>query len=350
MRNEDSWQEIFLQRPALRKAVAGALLTTLRSLGGFSLAASSPRRRNSLLILCYHGISLQDEHKWWPHLFITPEQFRQRLECLRQVGASVLPLGEALLRLQNGSLPPRSVVLTFDDGFCDFLVHAAPMLSEFGFPCTLYLTTHYCGYRLPIINLMLDYLLWKAGKDSIRLPELGLEARQPLQTYDERQRVVKHLLDWTGQKEMSTADKDEIAQMVASNLGINYGAILQQRILQVLSPSEVTKVARSGIDVQLHTHRHRTPRDRTLFLAEIEDNRRRIVELTGKDPVHFCYPSGQYSPEFFGWLSDAGVRSATTCESGLALRNSQSMKLPRVLDDSGMTSLRFESAVAGLFV
>jgi len=350
MRNEDSFRKIYLPRPALRKGAAAAMLTTLRSGGGFSLAAKSQRRRNSLLILCYHGISLRDEHKWWPHLFITAEHFRQRLECLRRVGASVLPLGEALIRLQKGSLPPRSVVLTFDDGFYDFLEHAAPMLSEFGFPCTLYLTTHYCGYRLPIINLILDYLLWKAGKDSIRLPEFGLETLQPVQTYDQRQKVVKHLLNWIERREMSTTGKDEIAQMVAGNLGIDYRAILQRRILQILSPSEVMKVASAGIDVQLHTHRHRTPRDRTLFLAEIEDNRRRIVELTGKDPVHFCYPSGQYSPEFFGWLSDAGIKSATTCESGLALRSSQSMKLPRVLDDSGMSSLRFESAIAGLFV
>ena len=135
------------------------------------------------------------------------------------MGASVLPLGEALIRLQTASLPPRSVVLTFDDGFYDFLEHAAPMLREFGFPCTLYLTTHYCGYRLPITGLILDYLLWKAGRDSIRLPELGLEAPHPVQTRDQRQRVVKHLLDWTAQRGMSTAGKDEVAQMVASNLG-----------------------------------------------------------------------------------------------------------------------------------
>ncbi len=350
MENGDAWQEIYLQRSVVRKAVVATTLASLRSIGGFSLAANSQRRKNSLLILCYHGISLQDEHKWWPHLFITPEQFRQRLECLRRVKASVLPLGEGLIRLQNGSLPPRSVVLTFDDGFSDFLEHAVPPLSEFGFPCTLYLTTHYCGYRLPIISLVLDYLLWKAGKHSIRMPELGMEKPQPVQTHDQRQSVVKHLLEFAGQREMSTVNKNEVAQMVASNLGVDYQAILQQRILQILSPSEVTRVAKAGFDIQLHTHRHRTPIDRALFLAEIEDNRRRIIDLSGKNPVHFCYPSGHYSPGFFGWLSGAGVKSATTCDSGLALRGSHPMKLPRVLDDSGMNALRFESILAGLFV
>ncbi len=350
MANNDSWWEIYPQRSALRKAVAIGALTTLRSLGGFSLAGKSRRRSNSLLILCYHGIALEDEHKWWPHLYITPEQFRQRLEALQRVDASVLPLGEALTRLADGALPPRSVVLTFDDGFYDFLEHASPLLSEFGFPCTLYLTTHYCNYRVPIIGVILDYLLWKSGRNSICVPELGMKTPQPVETHDGRQRVVKHLLDWAEQRGMRTAEKDEVAQMVASNLGVDYGAILKQRLLQILSPEEVARVASSGVDIELHTHRHRTPRDRALFLAEIEDNRRRIIDFTGKPPVHFCYPSGQYAPEFFGWLRGAGVKSATTCESGLAFRSSPSMKLPRVLDDSGMSALRFESALAGLFV
>jgi len=49
------------------------------------------------------------------------------------------------------------------------------------------------------------------------------------------------------------------------------------------------------------------------------------------------------------WLSDLGVQSATTCERGLARVNSNPLLLPRVLDDSTMNLLRFESFVSGLF-
>jgi peptidoglycan/xylan/chitin deacetylase (PgdA/CDA1 family) len=333
-----------------RKRLSTAALKAMRAAGGFTIAADSGRRRNSLLILCYHGISLADEHRWLPSLYITPQQFRERLRLLYRSGASVLPLDEALARLRLGSLPPRSVALTFDDGFVDYRQHAVPTLREFNFPCTLYLTTHYCDYRLPIINLALDYVLWKSRKSTASFPKFGIPERLPLISFDERQVIVWRLLKYAEECKMDTVGKDELARELADDLGVDYEAILNQRLLQLMTPEEVTETAKAGIDVQLHTHRHRVPRDRALFRREIEDNRRRIIDLTGKTPVHFCYPSGEYYPEFFGWLEQSGVQSATTCDMALAHRDSASMQMPRMLDDSGMDLLRFESVVAGLFV
>ena len=174
----------------LRRTATSVLLGAMKSMGAFSRSARSEQRRASLLILCYHGLSIDDEHKWLPKLFITPEGFRQRLQVLRQMGANVLPLGDAVAQLHAGTLPPSSVVITFDDGFYDFYKFARPLLSEFGMPSTLYLTTHYCDYRLPIYNLALDYVLWKAGRDFITLPEHGLPDSMPIRNYPERQAVV----------------------------------------------------------------------------------------------------------------------------------------------------------------
>ena len=341
---------LFLSKLRIRKRLASTAFRTMRSLGAFSVSAGSRRRNNSLLILCYHGISLEDEHKWLPLLYITPEQFRQRLALLRRVNASVLPLDEALVRLQAGALPPRSVTITFDDGFYDFLHHGLPLLSEFGYPATVYLTTHYCDHRLPIIGLMLDYLLWKSQRQFISLPDYGVTETASIGNYSERQKVVARVLGWAERQGLHTLEKDEVARSIATRLGLPYESLLQRRMLQIMDASEVKQVANAGIDIQLHTHRHRTPRDRSLFLKEVEDNRNRIIDLTGKVPIHFCYPSGDYSPEFFGWLNGYGIKSATTCEMGLALPTSESMRLPRLLDHTDLHPLRFESAVSGLFV
>lgn len=332
----------------VRRLGTAALLGAMKWSGAFARAARSEDRRRKLLILCYHGLSIADEHEWLPKLFITPDGFRRRLQVLREMRANVLPLGEAVQRLHAGTLPANSVVITFDDGFYDFLKSGVPLLSDFGMPATLYLTTHYSDYRLPIVNLALDYLLWKSGRTSVVLPEYGMAEPMPVRSYQKRQVVVWKLIEWANQLGLRTVEKDALARDVADKLGLDYGPLLQKRMLQIMSPEEVRQSCESGIDLQLHTHRHRTPRDKDLFKREIVENRDYIRGVSGRNPVHFCYPSGDYSAEFFPWLSELGVKTATTCERGLAQADSQDLLLPRFLDDSSVDLIRFQSFVAGV--
>lgn len=333
---------------ALKDGLKQIVLGTMRSTGAFKRAGNSGARQRKLLILCYHGLSMRDEAQWAGHLFITPERFRERLRCLRDTGAVVLPLGEAIERLQASTLPPRSVVITFDDGFYDFLHHGVPILSEFGFPCTLYLTTYYSDLPFPIINLVLDYLIWKSGLWEVTFPEQGIVEPLPLGTWQRRFEVVRRILEWFEQRRLSTEEKDQFARSVAIRFGVDYDELLRSRSLQIMTPEEAAASAAAGIDIQLHTHRHRTPRDRSLFEREIRDNRKRILAITGREPRHFCYPSGVYADQFLPWLRDLGVKTATTCERGFAQRTSDSLLLPRLLDDSNMSLLQFEAFVSGV--
>lgn len=317
----------------MRRTLKKAVLGTLRSTGMFSVA-SRLRRKDSLAILCYHGISLRDEHEWEGGLYIPPDRFRQALQWLRDWNANVLPIAEALDRLHAGTLPPRSVVLTFDDGFYDFYRHAWPLLSEFAYPCTLYLTTHYSRYRLPIFNLVVSYLIWRGSNPAI--------------SSDARHAEVQRVLERVAAQNLSTVEMDLEARRLAESLGIHYDDILNDRLFQIMTPDEVAEVARGGIDIQLHTHRHRTPVDRELFIREIRDNIHSIEEITGHTPRHFCYPSGVTSPAFLPWLKECGVQSATTCVPGLARADTDPLLLPRYLDGCGVTRLDFESWLCGL--
>ncbi|MBV9317047.1 MAG: hypothetical protein JOZ34_06245, partial [Gammaproteobacteria bacterium] len=66
-------------------------------------------RGRRLLIICWHHVSLDDEHLWNPGLCVSAATLRSRLELLRATRCNVLPLGEALTRLRAGSLPERAV-------------------------------------------------------------------------------------------------------------------------------------------------------------------------------------------------------------------------------------------------
>src|ERR1041385_2966415 len=76
-----------------------ATLASMKASGIFGLADRSRWRRGRLLILAYHGISLDDEHEWDASLFMSPADFAARLRLIGRAGCAVLPLGEAVERL-----------------------------------------------------------------------------------------------------------------------------------------------------------------------------------------------------------------------------------------------------------
>ena len=331
------------------KPVKLAALNVLRRGGIFSLVTNSRWRQQRLLILCYHGTSLEDEHLWRPTLYIHPQKLEQRLEALKKGKFSVLPLGEALQRLRAGTLPPRSVVITFDDGTYDFFRQAYPLLRSYGFPVTVYQTTYYTSVERPVFSLICSYMLWtQRGEVIADDGGLGLGRPLDLRTDSGRREVMRGLIEISERENRTGLQKDEIAGQLARVLKIDYDALKAKRILQVMNRREVQEIASNGVDVQLHTHRHRTPEDEALFRKEIQDNRSRIHELTATDPVHFCYPSGVYQPVFLPWLRKERVLSATTCDAGLATRQNESLLLPRFIDHQSRTQIEFEGWLAGV--
>jgi peptidoglycan/xylan/chitin deacetylase (PgdA/CDA1 family) len=326
-----------------------ATLRLLKSGGVFDLVANSRWRQQRLLILCYHGISLQDEHLWRPGLYMEPAVLEQRFETLQRGKYSVLPLGESLERLRAGTLPPRSVAITFDDGTYDFYKQAYPRLKRYGFPVTVYQTTYYTDFERPVFNLITSYMLWKKRGESIAdCQEIGLPGPMDLRTEASRHQIVLRLMAIADRQGMSGAQRDELSARLAKLLGIDYEGLVATRMLQLMNARELREVASSGVDVQLHTHRHRTPEDEALFRREIQDNRARIRALASNWARHFCYPSGVYRSTFFPWLTQEQVVSATTCDAGLATRNSQMLLIPRFVDTQNKTGTDFESWLSGV--
>lgn len=88
-------------------------------------------------VLMYHSISDGPGPTCIPK-----DVFRAQMQAIARSGATVIPLARfAEWRLKNVSVPPRSVVITFDDGFLDFATNAHPILEEFGFPSTVFIPT-----------------------------------------------------------------------------------------------------------------------------------------------------------------------------------------------------------------
>jgi peptidoglycan/xylan/chitin deacetylase (PgdA/CDA1 family) len=331
------------------RTVKQTALSTMRTAGVFNIASRSRWRQQRLLILGYHGVAQEDEHHWNPSLFIAPEHLASRLRLLRAGDFHILPLREGLERLEDGTLPDRSVAITFDDGFVDFHRLALPILRAYDVPATVYLTTYYSDHELPVPSISAAYMLWKSANFRGRLTSVPTFEGVTV-TGDESRRTVGEAIGryLNDDRTTSAEGKHRILERLADEIGFDFPRFRNRRIMHVMSPDEACEVAAAGIDIQLHTHRHWVPRDEALVRREIEENRARIEQITGSRPADFCYPNGIHYPELLPWLRQLGLRSATTCEPGLATDADDPLLLPRFLDHSGVSLVEFEAWASGV--
>ena len=100
-----------------------------------------------LRVLMFHRIADPHRTLWLnPGLVsATPTVFGQIAELLARE-YYVASMDEALdAVVRNRPLPPRSVLLTFDDAYRDFAANAWPTLKRYGLPATLFVPTAYAG-------------------------------------------------------------------------------------------------------------------------------------------------------------------------------------------------------------
>lgn len=323
-----------------------ALLHLAKWLGLFGLAHRLTR--GQLRILCYHGASLDDEHRFRPSLFMSPEVFRSRMEWLARKRFEVLALDEALARWRGGALPARPVVITLDDGWVGSARHMLPALRAHGFPFTLYVPSAYAVSDEPVPGVMVDYLLWKSPLHALDLaavtPELAgvFDLREPARRDEAKQRLLHHLgalPDHAGRMHFFAA--------LARTLGLDPDALRSRRMCQVLSPAELAALAGPDLDLQLHTHDHVMPGTDAGLRAQLETNREHLAALRATPANHLCYPSGEYSPAHFATLRALGILSATTCEPGFVTGASHPFALPRFLDRDDFSPIEFEAELSG---
>ncbi|MBT1445185.1 polysaccharide deacetylase family protein [Shewanella sp. JM162201] len=72
---------------------------------------------------------------------VTPAEFRSHMQFLADNQFKVMPLRDLVAMVQRGEEPPlRAVAITFDDGYQNIADEAVPILKEFGFPYTLFVS------------------------------------------------------------------------------------------------------------------------------------------------------------------------------------------------------------------
>lgn len=303
--------------------------------------------RNRLRLLAYHGTELNDESSFSDELFIRTSTLRRRIAMLQDGRYPVLPLGEAVDRLKDGSMPACAVAITIDDGFHSTAEAMLPLLKSAALPATVYVTTYYSERDAPVFRLAMRYCFWRSSAKGLNLSNLGfqLSGEVSFDSAGQKNDTLWELINF-GEQHLTEVQRNSLLRLCASELGVDLDAVIQRRSLHLMSPEELRAVA-GDLDIQLHTHRHRLPEDALAARGEIEENRKSLAKVVGGELVHFCYPSGYWTEAFFPFLKAAGIKTATTCEVGLNDRSTHPYALNRFLDSERISDLEFEAELTG---
>lgn len=100
-----------------------------------------PADSGAITILTYHSLDTSGSV-----VSVTPRAFADHIACIADLGFRGITLREAVAhRAASGAWPAQRVVLTFDDGYATVYDVARPILLQYGFTATLFLTTQHVG-------------------------------------------------------------------------------------------------------------------------------------------------------------------------------------------------------------
>ena len=278
---------------------------------------------NRLSILIFHRV-LPRPDPLFPDE-IDAAQF-DRLMTLVAGGYNVLSLGRALPLLATSQLPPRALVITFDDGYADNAEIALPILRRHGLVATFFVASGFLdGGRM--WNDTVIECLRRTDRDSVDLGDFGL-ARFATTTTGERRAAIAALLPRL--KYLALTGREDALVRLRT---LTAAAALPDDLMMTSQHLQAMHVA--GMEIGGHTTNHPilTALSDADARAEIDGGRRRLQELLDAPIDVFAYPNGRpgrdYDARHVAMVRELGFRGAVSTAAGAALPGADLFQLPR---------------------
>lgn len=303
--------------------------------------------RNRIRILCYHGFSIRNEELFVPGLFIKPEIFDARMKYLKDNNFNVISLENAYQAVKENRIEDNSVVITIDDGFYSTYSNALPVFKKYNLPSTLYVTSYYFDKDSPIFTLGVNYMFFNSKRSVVDLSNLGIEGLATVTVGSPNFEQARLKITEVGQAYETHDERIALLRKLGDATGEDYEDLNQSRILNLINKAELKECAANGMDIELHTHRHRFPTIPDDAEEEIALNRAKIDPLLAKPMSHFCYPSGEWSQEHFEILDKQNIKTSTTCDNGLITASRPFQAWSRFLDSARISQIEYESELCG---
>lgn len=251
-----------------------------------------------IAILCYHGIrSRGDRDVPFNDLHVDPDAFDAHCRLIASA-CDPISLDDFRAALGGGrSLPPRPVIVTFDDGYRSVLEYGLPSLEHHGIPAAVFVCVE------PIVrsqHFWFDTLCRREDEQAV--------LRAATVPYQEWRRLKESMAtgchEYEKHRPMTVSELRQLASSPLIEIG---GHTLSHPAL-----------ARASVAEQR---------------CEIAGCRMALEDAIGKRVKAFAYPFGQigthYSADTVAVVRDAGFDMAFTTEPSFATNHDDQFDIPR---------------------
>ncbi|MFJ1757954.1 polysaccharide deacetylase family protein [Kitasatospora sp. NPDC088134] len=306
-------------QPVVPTAVAPAVRRPREDRGSwlrFSPAQPLFRARAAqrLAVLAYHGVT-------------DPRSFGAQLDRLRRLATPVSVQDVERAVTEGRPLPPRSVLVTFDDPDRTVLRHALPELVARRIPAAAFVIAELVGTEQPFWWHEAAFLARHGGRARL-LPAGG-----------DPERVLALL--------KALPDPDRRRTLAELRVSASRRPPAQEQ----LRPEDLRALLAADVAVGNHTLGHPSLRrcDAATVHAEIAGAHRVLTRWLGEAPTAFAYPDGGFDERADSVLRQLGYRLGFLSDHRLGPRlPAHPLRISRLQVDSTTSTRRFDTILSGL--
>jgi peptidoglycan/xylan/chitin deacetylase (PgdA/CDA1 family) len=293
--------------------------------GGFADLASVLRTRQwtfrSPVILTYHRVSETIENPTGPQRYtVSPATFEKDVRRFHD-RATVISLRELLDWLAGEKpVPDDAVVITFDDGYRDFVTNALPILERYDVPATVYVSTKAVEMGVSPFAFRLLDALRSSKRVDVEWRKATVESN--LSSAEEIRDAYSRL--YSVSKFAGPEERSRLLECIGTEV-TEPAPMMRPGDVATLSESSLVTVGSHGYD-----HVPMAAREGTAIRADLERANRSLSEWTGTPPKHFAYPYGSHGRTARRIVGDVYESSVTTEARPIRPRDwGETHRLPR---------------------
>jgi len=258
---------------------------------------------------------------------ITPDKFEAALRFLTRYYTPV-SLQEVLANCDGQGLPPRPLMVTFDDGYASVMEWAAPLCSKFGVPAVFFLNAAFLdNHRLApdsLVCFVANVLGMETINAAVRIvkgadtPKLNCMAEVSSRFFPT----------------ISLAERGVFLDALAHLGRINEHQLAEEARLYI-TRKQLCELASLGFEIGNHTYTHVRCRSLTTgdLAEEVDRNKADLEAASGKKVRSFSVPYGSskdLSRDLVAHLRLSGHEVAFLSESAANLRGANQFHFDRV--------------------